>query len=523
MFARNLLQAGDFFTCVPVGLVSTLQYNEKGNIEKIFLNHEKSSWYDVSDKMLKSVLKAKQVPLTIPVKGGTTWIRGVFYTKDLYSDSGKLPECVENSLLETYQTSPLNFEFFAGHVESLATTFRGSLPIRQWLSLAGFTCLPGFIAPMGIDEIKFAEIVKTKTPFRYPYIVSYILFTKSGDVSYPKTNISQFVAKRVNKVVDRSGYIFGAIQSQDGGSGMQVPYSTIVKYNINVNSLILRDSDGDVIDASPTDDVKRERRSNRIQCSCCGRYIQVPDSGPVKCVDSHCNSVLYPRVTSLLNTLGLPTLEYERYQEASKKIGSVFMPVDVFDLPEYESVTVTVPLTTAIRSIVPKSVLFNDAAISKLCDTCNNSPEVFIYYIQHPEKIDTDLNLNKVVFGRFIQWIKDPENVEDVKSVLESNHIQIAINKKKFDGAPIFRNKTVMITGSFLHGGLDEISSILSSYSADVVKEYGPGVDCVLVGSLNENTNAAAVRSAMKDRVPVMNETDFFKEYDIDSDLQNLK
>ena len=80
-----------------------------------------------------------------------------------------------------------------------------------------------------------------------------------------------------------------------------------------------------------------------------------------------------------------------------------------------------------------------------------------------------------------------------------------------------------MITGSFAHGSLAEITSILASYSAAVTQTFSTAVNCVLVGDLNENTNAFAVKSARKSAIPVMQESEFFKQYDIDSDLaENL-
>lgn len=522
MFARNLLQAGDYFTCVPVGVPMTLQYNEKGSLEKLLVGHDSNSWYDVSKDLLQIFLKNKKVPNTISVKGGTTWIRGAVVSQDTFCDSGKLPDCILHSSLEQLKSAPDRFSFYSGHVESLATTFRGAVSIRQWLTLAGFENLPGYIAPVGIDEKKFDEIVRPKYQFRYPFISSYILYRKDGSVEFPSTGVTQCVVKRVSKIVDRSGYLFGSLSIKDGPTAV-VPYSSVVKYNLNANTLILRDSDGDIIASMTTDGTYREPRSNKIECPTCGRWITVPLEGRVRCEDDHCNSVLYPRVNYMLSKLGLPEVHYEDYQSLTKKIGSVFMPIDIFELDQYADAHVSVDLSTAIRSIVPRSILFNDTQVRMLADGCNGSKETFLYYASHADKMKTDLDLNYAVFGKFLTWITDPENLSDIQSVLNCKNISIDAPYKKFNGAPIFRNKTIMITGSFAHGGLEEISSILSSYSATVVRSYDKNVDCVLVGDLNENTNGYAVRSAQKDRVPIMQESEFFQEYDIDSDIvENL-
>ena len=89
-----------------------------------------------------------------------------------------------------------------------------------------------------------------------------------------------------------------------------------------------------------------------------------------------------------------------------------------------------------------------------------------------------------------------------------------------FDGAPIFRGKRIFITGSFKHGSMEEISSILNSYSAEVTFDYEGKIDLVLVGDISEGVNGVAVKNAVSLRVPIMKESDFFKRYEIDDDIQ---
>lgn len=523
MFARNLLQAGDYVTCVPVGVPLIIQYAESGNIEKVFEFHEESEKIDISDILLQVLMKNHIVPVHIPVKGGTTFIYGALHTNKLYSNRGALPECVVDDMIADCIADPFHFKFYAGYVRSLATTFRGSVAIRQWLAVSGFACLPGYLVPMGIDEIKFEGMVANKFPFRYPLISSYILYQKTGEVTFPKTRLSQFVVKRVDRTTDQNGYIFGQLRDKETSNIVQVPYSTVVTLDINPNSLVIVDSDGDMLAALPTDNVIRERRSKKIQCSTCGKYIQVPSEGQVRCSDSHCNSVLFPRVNYMLSKLNLPTMSYERYLEVTKQVGSVFSLVDVFDLPEYNENQIPCTLGDVIRAVVPRSIIINDNSISAICNACNDSTDVFCYYISHVDRMMSDLSLDITIWGKFFQWLEDPENVEDLKAVLGSNCIRVSSSDKKFEGAPIFRGKTIMITGSFAHGSLAEITSILASYSAAVTQTFSTAVNCVLVGDLNENTNAFAVKSARKSAIPVMQESEFFKQYDIDSDLaENL-
>ena len=93
---------------------------------------------------------------------------------------------------------------------------------------------------------------------------------------------------------------------------------------------------------------------------------------------------------------------------------------------------------------------------------------------------------------------------------------------KRFDGAPIFRNKLIYITGDFIHGNIPEISSILQSYSARVTTVFTNLVDCVLVGGTNENVNGKDVVAARNMGIPIMQEVDFFEQYDIDTDLAGI-
>ena len=162
MFARNLLQAGEFVSCVPVGIPVTLQYSEKGLIQKIFQNHERDNWDDATSDLLDVSLRSRKIPNKITVKNGTTWVRGVFYTDELIRNRGTLPECVVPALVEKYKANPDAFKFLAGDVVSLATTFRGAVPIRQWLATAGFETLPGYVVPSDVDESKFEDLLRSR-------------------------------------------------------------------------------------------------------------------------------------------------------------------------------------------------------------------------------------------------------------------------------------------------------------------------------------------------------------------------
>ena len=80
-----------------------------------------------------------------------------------------------------------------------------------------------------------------------------------------------------------------------------------------------------------------------------------------------------------------------------------------------------------------------------------------------------------------------------------------------------------MITGTFNHGSKEEVKSILESYSATVVFNMNDNVQCVIIGDMLEDTNGVAVKHAKDNRIPIMTESKFFDQYDIDKDMaENL-
>ena len=105
--------------------------------------------------------------------------------------------------------------------------------------------------------------------------------------------------------------------------------------------------------------------------------------------------------------------------------------------------------------------------------------------------------------------------------MIDDDHIIITKTNRKFDGIPMLRNKTIAITGIFNHGSLQEVASILNSYSANVV--FGnchEKIDCVIVGNINENVDGSLINRARDENIAVFTESEFFARYDIDSDLR---
>lgn len=531
MFVRNLLQsgkeielkAGEYVTVVPFSLPITLQYDDKGLIQKVYVNHEMTECHDMTAQFLPLILKNKQVPNKISIAGNTSYIRGAFVTEDITASLKKHPESLEAELIQMYVADPTSFKFYAGDVNSKGVTFKGAVATRQWLSSARFTLLPGYVVPQGITEDKFRSMVAQNYPFTYPLISSYIVYHSDYSISYPKIQLSQDVATSIETTYNEIGDIISNISYADSTS-QQVPYSTVVKFNILPESLVIRNSEHAIIHSiAPKAAKKSDRLSNKLQCSCCGRMIVVPSTGNVRCSDPQCNSVLYPRVLQLCKCLDAPMMSFDAYKKLTSQLGSIFSILDVLDSDKYKDLQFDVTLAQGLRAVVPKTILPNMRQINQICDNCSNSLQTFEYYIHHPDKLQVDFDLDIHVFSKFFTWIQDSDNVSDIIEFFKLPNVHIVQQVKKFDGAPIFRDKLIMLTGSFIRGSVDDISSILRSYAAEVTTELSDAVNCVIIGDTQENVDGHAVIDARRRRVPIMTESEFFTQYDIDNDLaQNL-
>lgn len=517
MFLRNCLRAGDFLTVVPVGLNITLQYNDKGTLEKVYRGYSDQGRVNISDKILETMLDAETAPIKIPLHGGTTWIRGVLYTDTVFHDEGALSSAIEGSLIADYVKNPTAYSFYAGNAESLATIFRGAVNIRQWLSMNKFKVLPGWVVSSNMNKDNFLKLIHAADyPFKSHLITSYMIY-RGSDILYQSTGLYQFVAKRVVRELAEDGSIQGMV-FRNGSAFTKFNYSDIVKYNVLHNTLVVTDNYGDIVYTAPTDDKKRDKRSAAIECTHCGKVIRVPETGTVMCADPHCTSRLYEGVCQFLTTIGLPTLSYSSYIEAVEDQKLTCIP-DVLQLSEYKNHTIEIKLADLLKAIVPVGTVPNDSVFTAFVNRCNNNIKTFVHYIKHPEQIVDDLELFQSPV-KFIQWLGDPCNVLDIEALIDSPQIVITMTNKKFEGAPIFRDKVILITGKFRHGLTADIISILESYSAKVVTTLEPVVHCVLVGDILEDINSVMIRSAQDSNIPIYQEGSFFQAYGIDDDLK---
>ena len=172
-----------------------------------------------------------------------------------------------------------------------------------------------------------------------------------------------------------------------------------------------------------------------------------------------------------------------------------------------------------LRAMIPYDVIARDDVLMLFTMACMENPKTVEYYMLNPEQIPTDLRIEHMDLPTLMEWFTDNYNVSDMSTLLTIPQITITERNKKFDGAPIFRDKIIYITGTFLHGSMGYVSSILQSYSAKVTTTMSNNVDLVLVGGTHENVDGRAIVSARQMHIPMAEELDFFAAYDIDTDI----
>lgn len=519
MFVRNLLQAGDHITIVPEGVKITLQYNERGLIEKVYVGHKNNQI--LHTELLTSFVQMKDVPNKIPITKGTSFIYGCLYTDKIYPIEGRLDKEVESGYLTEYLKDPTGFRFYAGYIQSYAAGMNLPMAIHRWLATAGFNVLPGCVIPPNLSENNFSSILQLETfPFSYPRIQSYIQFRK-GKYEFVSTKVKQVVVKSIKRYVSYDGYIVADIYSHDLGV-LNVQYSEIVSFNINEGSILLVNEDNAIIDCYNPDSISDKVQSAKINCEYCGRVIIVPKKGRVTCSDNHCLSVMHTQVNHMLSSLGLELLSYDDIKEYGKSVNNIVSLPDILDLKEYDDVNIEVDLPNLLFAAVPTSVVPTLNDWMSFCSSCNNSIDSVKYYLQNPDRILDDLKIGTNNFRRLHHWLSDPQNLNDVIGLMEHPKINLISSGKRFEGAPIFRGKSIYLTGVFSHGNFDDVKSILSSYSADVYDTFNTSVDCVIIGDLHERVSGTSIKHAKQLNIPIFEESQFFKMYDIDSDLRKF-
>lgn len=515
MNMRNLLRPGDFVMLMPVGIHITLQYDISGGLEKIYTGFD-ADRVDRTKELLHSFLAHDMVPSKIPLTKGTSWVRGVLYA-GIYRDAhGPLPKAVEEGLLKKLSRSPETFHFFAATMECTSLVFHGSAAVRQSLAMAKFRLLPGWVIPVGVNDDVVSGWVHSNL---YPFaaVVTDLVVYHNEEATIVSTGLSQREVEQAKVYQDIHGYLKVEVTFKGSDTPMYLDYSDAAHYTVKPGTTLVVDNHQRIVYSRPEDGAKPY--DTALTCRRCGKRYTVPSSGEVLCPDEHCPSRLMPHITQFLHTLNLPVYDEQRLWKEVKKDRITCIP-DLFLLPEYMEIHVEISFSTLLRAMVPISLIPQEDVFTAFSFACAQEERAYRYYIQNPEQIASDLGLQHRDLDKLVGWLSDGYHASDITTLLNLPNIQITAPGRKFDGAPIFRNKTICITGEFIHGSLAEIATILQSYAAKVVFQFANTVDCVVTGGTNENLDGRIIRDARSLGKPVISESDFFMEYGIDEDLR---
>ena len=517
--------AGDYVTVAPVGIPVILSYNTKGVIDNIFLPDNTEQIYGnfpvdrkCSTKFFDAFYHNKTGCIKIPISGSKTNVYGILYTESLLDLEGELPFDIIDELEYYYIANPSEFKFYAYDVVSNTVLFNSGIhSMRQWLSMTGFNILPGFIVPARITSDSIEQLItQVGSEFKYiiPLTMSYIIYHQ-GNMSIVDNYLLSCRVTDTCDFVDAYGNLKTTLSTQY--KDIVCDYSDTLKYNIQPSSYIVLDKLNNIIFSHF---LYKQKLSGTLSCKYCGRQIIVPKSGECKCSNEHCISRLYPQLQRFASTYDLPVLTYDRFLSI-RDAEVIRWLADMFYIDEYKDVQIYTTLSKLITAIIPEEVLRGSNIVDRVLQYCNNNINMFNYYVENPNKILKDFKIgDNAAIRRFMKWLEDPENLLLIKTFVDLDNIHISDTDKKFSGAPIFRGKTIMITGKFLHGSTDDIIGILKSYNAEVTLHFSDGVDCILVGSAHEDIDSISIQKAKKLDIPVYEEYSFFEDYDIDRDLK---
>lgn len=513
MFAKTVCKPGSYLCIVPVGLLVTLQYNANGRLEKVFEGYGEDKM-DKSADLLPYCTSAKSVPNKIKVTGGTTWVEGVIYTSRKFAVSGMLPMALSKPIISEIANKPESCTFYAANVSSLAAPFPSFLAISNWLKMSGFYTLPGYLMFAGMSDKGFNDMLTdTNSPFEYPLYSGFFIF-EGSEARYHRLNLRQDIVVSTADFIDDSGYFKSSVIF-DGGKTKQVHRSDSCRYGLVKGSVVVSDSSSTIIYSSTS-----SNSNMNIVCPVCGNSFSCNDSGPIVCSDPNCASHLTEWFSHFCHVAKLLEMPNHDLMEAILN-KSVTCFSDIFLLPPYSELTCDLDLFTFLRAIVPTDVCSNDVVLSRLCALSGNVLDTFYYYLRNLDRLAIELSdlSSTPQVARLLEWLSNPYITCTITTLLDNNQFKLSDSGKLFEGAPIFRGRSIAITGTFRRGSSKDIMNIFKSYGADVTIGFQEGSDCLVIGELNDRNDGRSIQRANASGTPIHMEDAFFTQFDIDADL----
>lgn len=517
MFTKTICTPGAPIVIVPDGLLAVLRYNKNGQLEGIQLGYDTSNYESVDASTVQAVKETNVAPTDINITAGTTYVYGLFYHEDQDFISGQLPTCLRDYLKMQLSYHPDKFKFLASHLVSMAANFKSALAIRNWLEMNHFNRLPMLIAPSVVNDQNVFELLnKRYKQYRWPLMSGYWI-EKSGKQKFIPSGLSQYNVAKVDQKIDGAGIVMGVLHFETNHEDMIIPWSQVLDFDISDDTTIILE-DSKIISSMRNSVKMREPRAHKYVCPICGKQQIVEyNQGTVECDDPNCKSKLYSKICQFISVLDLPEMTWEQYKS---NINNLTCIADLFTIDPYRDIQISCTISQLLRSVVSPIEVPNAAILQQFADACSNTVKTVDYYIQNPDHIFYDLHLQSNFTTKLVKWLSVPYNALMLHTLLSStDNIQIVGAGKRFDGAPIFRGKKICITGDFMHGSIADITSILKSYDADVTTSFNDSAHCLIIGGAHANIDGGMIQAAQQTGVPVFEEADFFRKYDIDSDL----
>lgn len=518
---KTFCKAGSLAYIVPTGLLVTLHYDPHGKLNAISYGFDDNNtqYKELSSEFTKAVVSNGLVPGSIKMTGGATEVWGVFYSDVFKTSKGSVPECENARIIDDIISGNIKYKFYIGNIDSGAVAVVNPTALNSHGRMNGFELLPSWLIPTDATDKTLKDFITSNIhyPFKYPLISGYVVFEGVEKPYFYKLNLTTITVKDTQKYVTHSGYIkYKVFYGDDEVLTMNYPDAAF--FNVKKASQLVLDG-STVIWSDTKSSNHSDRLPKRLVCKSCGKILDVPDTGYMTCTNPYCTSLLYPRIEKFCKVLGLDVLSKDQFDKYVENSDLQIFP-DVLLLPEYKDLKIHKNLWELIFACIPIDAGVDKQWIIKFCNRCNNNYHTVKYYFDGPIRIYTELDMN--VSRRFANWLSEPQNILELDTIINSEQIDIAVQDKimSFDGAPIFRNKTIYITGTFRHGTSDEIRAILESYSATVVTDFDDYVQCILVGDIKDGIEGQAILAARELKLPIFNETEFFDKYEIDSDLE---
>lgn len=524
LITKTFCRAGSLIYIVPTGLLVSLRYDAHGQINLVakgFYAHGDAAIEDaaISEEFLKAAVSNGLIPGSIKITGGTSIIWGVFYSDIFKTPIGEVPQCEYDRIIQDVISGNLKYKFYIGCIDSGAAAISNPTSLNSHGRISGFDILPTWLVPSDATDKSLKDYISSNIhyPFKYPLISGYIVYEGSDKPYFYPLNLKTVTVADTNKYVNHSGYYRYKVFYGDKEC-LYMNYPDAAFYNVRKGSQLILDGEA-VIWSNTKSSNHSDRLPKRLVCKSCGKILDVPDMGVMTCTNPLCTSLLYPRIERFCAVLGLDVLSKEQFDKYVADSELQILP-DLLLLPEYKDLKIKKNLWELIFACLPMEVGMDKQWLIKFCNRCNNNYKTIMYYLNGPIKIYTELDMN--VSRRFANWLSVPHNLLELDAVISSDQVEISVQDKimNFDGAPIFRNKTIYITGTFRHGSLAEIQAILESYSAVVVTDFDNYVQCVLVGDIKDGIEGQAILTARELHLPIFSESEFFAKYEIDSDLE---